>query len=416
MNPWKRVAPCIYRHEPTGALYERGNIGGRPTFKKLASQNITEAKDELIQERAKRLRIERGLERAEDDRQAWFVSEVLRDYLAADCPDPRHERKRPARTEYEEKRRVEILLRFFRSQRVRDLNPEICSDYAKWRMKRVRIGATGRKSVEHELHTLNNALRHSHLSTEPIRHRKAYYRASEARHCRDCSPESGNEFHEIAKLMLSGNIRGQVLGWQMLFEGMTGVRTRECLALRMDAKRRSEPGFAESGKWLWLKRSKQGVNPFVVLEGRPEMKALLTAHRKWHRETFPDSPWYFPSPEDPSNPVTARALVRKLAELHKAGDVARKMTSHGMRAFYVLVRRSQGAPDGQICSEIGDKTISLIENTYGALPPNWKGGKEISFMPAKGQPAWSFVKPPSTHYTLPYTVQRAKRERVSEAA
>jgi lipoyl-dependent peroxiredoxin len=62
--------------------------------------------------------------------------------------------------------------------------------------------------------------------------------------------------------------------------------------------------------------------------------------------------------------------------LAKAGPLVlgRRITSHGMRSFYVTVRRSQGISDGQIAAEIGDRTgPSIIASTYGSIPPDWQG-------------------------------------------
>lgn len=392
MPTWSRVAPSIYRHGPTGALYERSVIDGRPTFRKLASYRVTDAKAELIELRAKRQRIERGLDKAPDDKGDWALSKVLNSYLAAGCPD-RSMHRRPARTEGEEKRRVTKLLEFFRTERVRDLGVSLCSAYGAWRLKNTRTGNDGRRSADMELVTLANALDHLSISTAPIEGRKTFWKPSTARHCRDCAPRSGDELHGIAQILFSGNVRSHPLGWQALFEGFTGCRTSEVLAWRMDAKGHSA-GAVESNRWLWLHRAKSGVNPWVALDGRPELVMLLKAHNEWHASHYPQSPWYFPSPEDPTRPVAKWALNGRLDELHKSGSVERKITSHGLRAFYVLVRRSDGIADGQIAAEIGDRTTGLIESTYGSLPPKWQGGPEVGFMP-KGQPAWEFIKAPS---------------------
>lgn len=397
MPTWKQVAPGIYTHKKPGKFYERSTIQGRRTFKVLASDSLKDAKEELAEVRTRRKRIERGLDLPENDKSNWPVADVLERYKQANCPD-RDLHRRPERSESEEIRRVDVLLRFFRAQRVKELNKEMCAEYGAWRMRNIqRAGMSGRRAADHELVTLSNALDFSHISTEPIRNRKNFYKPSQARKCRDCAPESGDELHEIARLIFRGNVRGHSAGWQMLFEAFTGVRTNEALLWRMDAKmrgHRGEPGFIQ-GKWLWLHRSKKGVNPYVVIEGRPELQALIEAHREWHEAVYPDSPWYFPNSKDQMRPVDKKALVRKLSRLLESGEVKKKFTSHGMRAFYVLVRRSQGIADGQISAEIGDRTTSLIETTYGAIPANWQGGADISFMPTKGEPAWKYVKAPS---------------------
>jgi hypothetical protein len=58
------------------------------------------------------------------------------------------------------------------------------------------------------------------------------------------------------------------------------------------------------------------------------------------------------------------------------------------------VRRPEFIPDPVIAAEIGDKTgVSIIESTYGRLPPNWKtatAGK-LSWMP-EGKAAWEIFR------------------------
>jgi hypothetical protein len=65
------------------------------------------------------------------------------------------------------------------------------------------------------------------------------------------------------------------------------------------------------------------------------------------------------------------------------------VTPHGLRAFYVTKRRSDGVPDAQIAAEIGDSNPEMISQSYGGLPANWSGGEKVDFIPSKGQLAWS---------------------------
>lgn len=123
--------------------------------------------------------------------------------------------------------------------------------------------------------------------------------------------------------------------------------------------------------------------------------------KRWHDRRYPESPWFFPSADDPeNNHVDSNALchtLRRLAQLEPAVREGRiipkgqRRTSHGLRAFYVTVRRSEGIEDGSIAAELGDKTgPSIIESTYGGLPPNWLDTSvgKISFLPEQGEPAW----------------------------
>lgn len=389
MKVWSKVAPCIYRHNPTGALYERSGAGGK-IFCRLVSHKVSDAREELIEVRARRGRIERGIDRAPDDKNDQTVTKVIGSYLAADCPD-RNNAARITKTQSEEKRRCKILLGFFSREKVRDLGSDLCSAFADWRMRRVKKGCSGRKTIDDELITLGNALEFSGHSRSMIRDRRKYYQSSKARKSRDCAPDGGDELHDIVAKIFQWEKRRAVLGWQALFEAFTGCRTSEVICWRMDTQSRGEPGFIENNKWLWLHRAKKGVNPWVSLDGRTELLELIKAHHEWHQTYVGDSKWWFPSAIGKGDShVSPFALTHKLGAMHSCGDIRKKITSHGMRAFYVLVRRSQGVSDGQIAAEIGDRTVSLIETTYGAVPDNWRGGNQVSFMPS-GRPAWESI-------------------------
>lgn len=91
-----------------------------------------------------------------------------------------------------------------------------------------------------------------------------------------------------------------------------------------------------------------------------------------------------------TDPVDRHTLTYGLTR--RAGPIIAKAprTSHDLRAFYVTVRRSQGIPDAQIAAEIGDRMgAAIIASTYGAIPPNWRGGPQIDFLPTKQEKAWS---------------------------
>ena len=59
-----------------------------------------------------------------------------------------------------------------------------------------------------------------------------------------------------------------------------------------------------------------------------------------------------------------------------------KATTHGMRSYYVNVRRSQGAADSEIALEIGHSSNHQIFETYGEVLPIKIGWKP------DGHPAW----------------------------
>jgi integrase len=110
-----------------------------------------------------------------------------------------------------------------------------------------------------------------------------------------------------------------------------------------------------------------------------DLAAVIEAHHAWHAENHPNNPDWFPHRDSKTRPAETSAMTQQLRRAAKAlGTPAR--TSHGLRAYYVTVRRSQGIPDGQIAAEIGDRTgASIIASTYGEIPPSWQGGAGMSW-------------------------------------
>lgn len=92
-------------------------------------------------------------------------------------------------------------------------------------------------------------------------------------------------------------------------------------------------------------------------------------------------------------PVGNTALNHGFDRLMKV--TGKKITPHGLRAFYVLIRRSQGATDAQIAAEIGHTTGgSTIERVYGGVPESWLTGdyKPMSWVPSADKLAWNTLQ------------------------
>lgn len=245
---------------------------------------------------------------------------------------------------------------------------------------------TNARAVDLELNTLKNvfkfAVRSGWLLRNPLDFRRpAYCNSSTVRHCRECAPRSAEELHAHA-LFFFEDPGTEVLGWQLLFEAFTGCRTSEALALRTDAKAEHEPGFV-AGDVLWLQRAKGGVNNFFRVH--PALALYLAAWRSWHDERQGGSLWWFPGTDGqrPGVDTLSGALRRSSKLLHPGYRV----TSHGLRSYYVTVRRSQGASDAQIAIELGQRTgPSLIVQVYGDNRP-----AALDWLP-KGKPAWEVIK------------------------
>jgi integrase len=311
-------------------------------------------------------------------------------YERAGFPD-KLRRPRIDKTRDSEERNATNLRRLLGRMPTSEITVQTCDRYCDLRRQEFAAGSRpGNRTIDLELQTLSNAFNHAVRTGIALRNplmagRPRYSLASQARHARDCMPASGDELHRIAHA-LADDPRSESLAWEYLFLALTGCRTNEILSLRMDAGPR-QPGSIE-GDWLWVKRSKRGVNPYVLLH--PDLRECIDAHRRWHRARFPGCPWWFPGRSAARKGLSvdksslAHAMPRAVAALGLNGD----RTAHGARAFYVTVRRSAGISDAQIAAEIGDKSVDLISTTYGQIPPGWRGGPELSWRPLEGKAFW----------------------------
>jgi integrase len=387
MNPWKNIADGIYRDKRTGNLFERPKINGRPTWRKLNASVLKHARVELAARRAEQAKAAQGLAldpyRPSDKR----IGEILKLYVAASCP--RRGAKRVGTKLYQEERRTLQLLKWWSDMPTAAICQKTCDDYAAYRRRTVRKNSTGGRAIDLELSTLSSAMqwasRRDYTPDNPFDKfsREKNADNSKRQNCREFRCRNADELHALAAHYFESK-RTDVFGWQLLFESYFGPRTGETVRLRMDAGE-NEPGY-DDGTHLWLGRDKGGVNPWALIH--PAARQMVEAHKVWHAERFPRSPWYFPSYKKPSKHIGKSALTKSLARVSQL-VIGEKRTSHGCRAFYVTTRRSEGASDAQIAAEIGDKTgAPIIVSTYGAIPDNWRGGKALKWLP-EGEPAWA---------------------------
>jgi integrase len=380
-NPFTRVDHTLYRHS-AGSFYERAWIDGRQKWKRLHALTLKDARLEVAKRRQQAARFRAGLDRDPYlDTKRIELATLLDDYAAAKFPD-RKGRPRPPVSAKAEAYRLPKLKEFFGRMSAQDLTWKTFTDYSRFRSK-PRLPA---RSVDLELWTLQNAVefarRNGLLTVNTVRDRPRFA-GRPLRNARDRMPGNAKVLHELAQELLE-NPRSQVLGWQMLIGALTGLRTSELLRLRMKAEPQ-KAGYIDS-QALWLDRSKGGVNPWVVIHA--DLDACLRAHRRWHKLTCRKSPWWFPG-ETPARTVDKGALTHALHRL-TAERQRPAVTPHGLRAYFVTVRRSQGISDAQIAAEIGDKTgASIVAEVYGAVPPNWQGFPGLAWTPDKMPPAWT---------------------------
>ena len=383
------VETGIYRKSTNGVYYERPKVHGKRTWRSLATSNLKHAREELHRRRA-------AIGTHNDpyaETEAVMVGEIISRYQKDGYLD-KNLNGRAGGTLVEETRNCGTLLEFWKTIPVNAVTDAVCDRYRDWRIKRTKSGK-GKRVIDRELNTLNNAFRYAKrraiVRLNPVADRPRYQSSKEVRHCRDFMPGSADELHEFVAVLMK-NPHSVVLGFQQLFEAMTGLRTGEILKLKTSATS-NEPGYVTpDGKSLrvWRAKGQQAVNPFVKVHDG--LSALLEAHKKWKQEFYPDSPWYFPSPRGVDGPVEKKALGHALLRMHKKGF--KKLISHGMRAFYVTVRRSHGITDPQIAFEIGHTSGgATLAAVYGGVPPHWMTGEgpRMTWLPTGCQAAWETI-------------------------
>ena len=379
---WTRKADGVYLHVPSGFYYHRPGGRKNRTWENLLTTSLAIAK-----ERYSKLKYPTEKPAAAPPPDVT-MGEVIRLYQGSGYPD-KHKQTRTGQTLADEKHHCKILLEFWDHLTVESCGPAACDRYHTWRNERGFQHGTGERQLDRELNTLNNACRWAVRSElirfNPISERPRYQARGAVHHCREFMPQNADELHELAGKLFK-HPHSVVLGFQLLAEAYSGLRTQEIL-------RWGQEGFGElvqGGTFArcWRAKGQHAVNPYVDVH--PGLRALLEAHKRWKEANYPESKTFFPS-HCGGEVVDEGALAHALRRICRGG---KKFTSHGMRAFYVLVRRSQGATDAQIAFEIGHTSGgACITSTYGGVPESWRngGGPNLQWLPA-GEPAWACLK------------------------
>jgi integrase len=385
---YSNVAPGIYKDSRTGHFFERPKINGRRTWRKIDAVNLKIAKEILASRRTDQTRAAHGLARDPYASPPTSVSVLCEAYEKAGCPDRRLHGRNGMQLQ-QEKNRLEKLIPYFRKFLSNELHPRELAKYFEFRKKDFPEGVHGGRAVDLELSTLRSVLSWAwttgRIDSNPLAGTCPKFRKKEIAHSRDFMPKDAEELHQLAVHFFEGGEETGVFGWQVLLQAMTGCRTSELLRLCWDAENH-KAGHVE-GHYLWLERSKGGVNPFALIHD--DLQECLRVLHVWRMARHPGNPHFLPSPRRKTAPVSKQGMGHALAAACEALEIPHR-TPHGLRAYYVTVRRSQGISDGQIAAEIGDKTgPSIISAVYGDIPPNWQGREGLSWMPKGKAPAWS---------------------------
>jgi integrase len=413
-----RYKPTQYRGVYTDGkkFVERVRVDGKDTFKRIAESTAKKAYEYRIGRLLQHNQAKDGFAvsspyaKAKTKSASVKVAELCEHYI--ECGMPRKDKSLPEGEQAaEEKRRVELLKSWNGWGNVYEITAGTLDRYETWRRKESKRMKGGR-SLDLEIrYTLKNvfrfALRSEKISSNPLQAiEMGRFQRGKATPCRDCRAQSAEELHMLARELFTqtdapedsqngkGMKRGAIpLGFQFLLEAFTGIRTSEALALRWDAKY-GEAGYID-GEYLHLARKKSGVNPWAKIH--PALSELLAVMKRWNLARKNPSKYFIPGKidgkpaEKTSLSHTLNRLVAKLIKEEKLSKGARR-TSHGARAYYVGVRRSEFVADGMIALELGDVSgPSIIEKHYGPLPPNWRDSKEgkLTWLPLNGKPAWA---------------------------
>jgi hypothetical protein len=307
-------------------------------------------------------------------------------------------------------------LKYWATKRATTVTRANLLDYATWRRAHTARG-TGDRATDLELNSLSCmcawAVATERLAANPFASRPRFRRADDVTHCHQRMPGSDEELHQIlAWLFSSDQPSHQVAGGWLACCALTGLRPGEPATLQRHAElaqppanpRDLAPGTVfkarDGRRMMKVQRLKNGQNPYVHLH--PAASDFLDTWRQW-LEADPElkaSPYWFPQPGHPDRPLIWDSHTGPLNDALRdaaAGTGLPAYKPHGFgRAYYVRVRRSQGADDTAIASELGQTSNGeLIRSTYGD-PADMAGGAQFDWLPdakpdakALPAPAWA---------------------------
>lgn len=312
------------------------------------------------------------------------------------------------------------------------IRPQTLDDYFLARCDQVRLYSagryTGQRTVDVELAALSClgqwAVLASRVATNPFATRETYQDAETIRHCHHAMPENDEQFHRVLTWLWTHRNppstlrpaaavdRHQDLAAGCLaFMALTGLRPGEPEFLRQqpaatafpDRLSTALPGLIypapDGSRRLKVHRLKRGQNPAVLLH--PALTDFLGAWES-HASVCLDGDDAGSVPASrPLFPISAGLVADQLTRACAALGLPR-MKPHGFgRAYYVRVRRSQGADDATIAVELGQSSNGdLIRSVYGD-PGDGVGGNLYDWLPADGAPAWELLRAQTPAGILP---------------
>ena len=278
------------------------------------------------------------------------------------------------------------LQRFFGKKSAEDLCLGDCHAYHTYRTSVAKRG-TGKRSADLDLthfSTMFNWARdYQIVRVNPIAQRRRYQKRKMVNNCTQFMPMSDEELHDLIADIMANSRFNTMTGHQGALEALTGGRTSEILQLLANAEH-GQPGYWND-EYLYINRIKDGIYPYVIMH-EPLRQALVAA-KKFKDKHHPRAKYLLVG-KGGIVPPFHDSLTHALQASAKRLGLGPK-TSHGLRAYYVRVCRSQGIPDQEIGMRLGHRSgVSLIKDTYGLNEPGLFGQKKLDFMPENELPAW----------------------------
>jgi integrase len=305
-----------------------------------------------------------------------FLGVLADDWLNLDCPMSNLEPRTPAAADA----LAQVLARaldFWREIRADRVTPAMMEKFAEHRRATARPGFSGARSADIQLAALSSlcrwAVKTSRLASNPFSNRETFQRSKDIRHCHEVCPESTDQWSLVLTHLYGSKPDDQAAARALHFASLTGLRSGEVDLIQAvpevprNILRADLPGTIYStpdgARRMKITRTKRGQNPQVKIHpALAEFLQLGTRNAERGTPLFP-----------------ASHLGSRLARACAACGLPR-FTPHGFgRAYYVKVRRAQGAADETIAQELGQRSAGdLIRNIYGN-PADGIGGESVSW-------------------------------------
>jgi integrase len=387
----------------------RITVKGQDTSKNLATTRkgvaVKARDDHYHAERNRDLGIQEPIAKTK----GVLITAVLELYENAGYPDDDGNEREEGDHLVGERASIVQLKKYWDGKTMDAITQNSWDTYKAWRKKNARAGSECKRQVDLDRNCLSNAckwaMRKEVLKENPMTKTKRFHSYLKAVHCKEYCPETAEELHDAFKEVFR-EPKSEAHAWCGLFEAATGCRTDEMIHLRINAQP-GEPGYVikspEPGRpdTVKVRRAKKAGRENELVTIAQDLRIIMDAHKIWHDRYYPGNPYAFPSIRKVGTGkpcATCRkqglascghaspgVLTKRFDALFDRGILKRKYTSHAMRAYRVLCRRSWGISDMIICAEInqigGTRTLEI---SYGSVHPDWLlgNGPKLTAVPS----------------------------------